>query len=45
MPLFLMNARDKAEFNQTLRLANRQAHLEWAGEFRRPDRDGRTCPV
>jgi len=32
MPLFLINARDKASATE-LRLANRQAHLEWAGEF------------
>jgi len=32
MPLFLVNARDKAN-STDLRLANRQAHLEWAGEF------------
>lgn len=32
MPLFLVNARDKANSNE-LRLANRQSHLEWAGEF------------
>lgn len=32
MPLFLLNARDKAGASE-LRLANRQAHLEWAGEF------------
>ncbi len=32
MPLFLINARDKAGATE-LRLANRQAHLEWAGEF------------
>ncbi|MEM7329180.1 MAG: YciI family protein [Pseudomonadota bacterium] len=32
MPLFLINARDKAGATD-LRLANRQAHLEWAGEF------------
>lgn len=31
MPLFLMNARDKAGASE-LRLANRQAHLEWASE-------------
>ncbi|MEO1305443.1 MAG: YciI family protein [Pseudomonadota bacterium] len=33
MPLFLINARDKANSTE-LRLANRQAHLEWAGEAR-----------
>ncbi len=33
MPLFLVNARDKAGSNE-LRLANRQNHLEWAGAFR-----------
>ncbi|MEM9571340.1 MAG: YciI family protein [Pseudomonadota bacterium] len=32
MPLFLLNARDKAGASE-LRLANRQAHLEWASEF------------
>jgi hypothetical protein len=32
MPLFLVNARDKADSSE-LRLANRQAHLQWAGEF------------
>lgn len=32
MPLFLFNARDKAN-SPELRLANRQAHLEWAGEY------------
>ena len=32
MPLFLVNARDKAGSTE-LRLANRQAHLEWAREF------------
>lgn len=32
MPLFLINARDKAGATE-LRLANRQAHLEWAGDF------------
>ena len=31
MPLFLINARDKAGATE-LRLANLQAHLEWAGE-------------
>ena len=33
MPLFLINSRDKAGA-QELRLANRQSHLEWAGEYR-----------
>ncbi|MEM9055125.1 MAG: YciI family protein [Pseudomonadota bacterium] len=33
MPLFLVNARDKAN-SVDLRLANRQAHLEWANEVR-----------
>lgn len=33
MPLFLINARDKAGASE-LRLANRQAHLEWASEYR-----------
>lgn len=32
MPLFLINSRDKAN-SVELRLANRQAHLEWAGEL------------
>ncbi len=32
MPLFLINARDKANSTE-LRLANRAAHLEWAGTF------------
>ena len=32
MPLFLVNARDKAN-SLDLRLANRQSHLEWAGQF------------
>ncbi|MEL7541395.1 MAG: YciI family protein [Pseudomonadota bacterium] len=32
MPLFLINARDKAGASE-LRLATRQAHLEWAGEY------------
>lgn len=32
MPLFLVNARDKTG-NTELRLANRQAHLQWASEF------------
>lgn len=32
MPLFLVNSRDKADATE-LRLANRQAHLEWAGGF------------
>ena len=32
MPLFLFNARDKANSTE-LRLANRQAHLEWASEY------------
>ena len=32
MPLFLVNARDKANSSE-LRLANRQAHLQWASEF------------
>jgi len=32
MPLFLVNARDKANSNE-LRLADRQAHLQWAGDF------------
>lgn len=33
MPLFLVNARDKAN-SSDLRKATRQAHLEWAGESR-----------
>ena len=33
MPLFLINARDKANSSE-LRQATRQAHLEWAGEAR-----------
>ena len=33
MPLFLVNARDKAN-SSDLRKATRQAHLDWAGEFR-----------
>ena len=33
MPLFLINARDKAN-SLELRLANRDAHLAWAGDFR-----------
>ena len=33
MPLFLINARDKAD-SSDLRQATRQAHLEWAGESR-----------
>ncbi|MEM7639829.1 MAG: YciI family protein [Pseudomonadota bacterium] len=33
MPLFLINSRDKAGAEER-RLANRQAHLEWAGEYR-----------
>jgi uncharacterized protein YciI len=32
MPLFLINARDKAD-SIDLRLANREAHLAWAGDF------------
>jgi len=32
LPLFLVNARDKAD-SSDLRLANRQAHLEWAAEY------------
>lgn len=32
MPLFLINARDKAGASE-LRLATRQAHLEWASEY------------
>ena len=33
MPLFLVNARDKAN-SLDLRLANRESHLAWAAEFR-----------
>ena len=33
MPLFLVNARDKAK-SADLRQATRQAHLQWAGESR-----------
>lgn len=33
MPLFLVNARDKAN-SVDLRLANREKHLEWAGTYR-----------
>ena len=33
MPLFLVNARDKAG-SSDLRQATRQAHLEWAGDYR-----------
>ena len=33
MPLFLINARDKADALE-LRLANREAHLAWAGQYR-----------
>nr|WP_070960028.1 YciI family protein [Hyphomonas sp. Mor2] len=32
MPLFLVNARDKADSTE-LRLANRMEHLQWAGEY------------
>lgn len=32
MPLFLVNARDKAGSSE-LRLANRQDHLQWASEY------------
>lgn len=32
MALFLINARDKADHTD-VRLANRQKHLEWAGEY------------
>lgn len=32
MPLFLINARDRAD-SLDLRLANRQAHLDWSGDF------------
>ncbi|MEL6859257.1 MAG: YciI family protein [Pseudomonadota bacterium] len=33
MPLFLINARDKANSSE-LRQATRQEHLQWADEFR-----------
>ena len=33
MPLFLVNARDKAD-SLELRLANREAHLAWAADYR-----------
>lgn len=33
MPLFIVNARDKAD-SLDLRMATRQAHLEWAVEFK-----------
>lgn len=33
MPLFLINARDKAD-SLELRLANREAHLAWAADYR-----------
>ena len=32
MPLFLINARDKAN-STDLRLATREAHLSWAGDY------------
>lgn len=32
MPLFILNARDKAGALD-IRMANRPAHLEWAGQF------------
>lgn len=32
MPLFILNARDKAD-SLELRMANRPQHLEWAGGF------------
>lgn len=32
MPLFILNARDKANALD-VRMANRPAHLEWAGQF------------
>ena len=42
MPLFLINARDKAD-SLDLRLANRDAHLAWAGAF--ADRIAMAGPV
>ncbi len=33
MPLFLINARDKAD-SLDVRLANREAHLAWAADFK-----------
>lgn len=42
MPLFLVNARDKAD-SLDLRLANREAHLAWAADFR--DRIAMAGPV
>ena len=32
MPLFILNARDKADALE-IRMANRPAHLEWASQF------------
>lgn len=42
MPLFLINARDKAD-SVELRLAHREAHLAWAGTF--TDRIAMAGPV
>lgn len=42
MPLFLINARDKAG-STDLRLANREAHLSWVGGF--SDRIAMAGPV
>ena len=42
MPLFLINARDKAN-SLELRLANRENHLQWAGGF--ADRIAMAGPV
>lgn len=42
MPLFLVNARDKAN-SLDLRLANREAHLAWAADF--SDRIAMAGPV
>ena len=42
MPLFLINARDKSD-SLALRLANREAHLAWAGAF--ADRIAMAGPV
>ncbi|MEM8616517.1 MAG: YciI family protein [Pseudomonadota bacterium] len=42
MALFLINARDKAGALE-LRLANREAHLAWAGQFK--DRIAMAGPV
>jgi len=42
MPLFLVNARDKPDA-VSVRLANRDKHLEWAGEY--SDRIAMAGPV